>query len=62
MVRAPVSQLISARTAKASLSTEPELEGTGGEADIDIILDEPQDLSTSGKPFYYRALEVAKAV
>lgn len=51
VVRAPASQLIFARTAKEKLSTEPELKGTDGEADINIILNELHDVSTSGKPF-----------
>lgn len=46
-MRAPVLQLISARTANGKLSTEPDLKGTNEEAEIDIILNE----STSGEMF-----------
>lgn len=58
VVRAPASQLISARTSCSNLSPEPELKETDGEEGIDIILNEANDVATSGMPLIYSTFKV----
>ncbi|KAG0630178.1 hypothetical protein M758_1G159900 [Ceratodon purpureus] len=48
VVRAPASQLISARIENSKLSAEAELKRKDGDDDINIILNETTDVSTSG--------------
>lgn len=57
-----MSQLISARTANSKLSAEAELKETDGEDEINVILNETNDISTSGTPLIHCTLEVVQAL